>query len=218
MLPGAAAEVEWLANHVDDVVNPEGAADPGAWSGPAVLHFAAHTELDPWQPWNTRICLGPEPEDWIEASTIADLDLRADLVVLTGCTTAGTKVLAGEGLVGLTSAFLAAGTPSVIATLWPMDDAAAIHFTVQLYEGLGDGLTIDAALERARREVGATPGFAAPRHWAGFVLVGEGNETAPVRRRGGRWTLAAISGLSAFVIYLYYRRDGSKHPVIPEHS
>ena len=104
-------------------------------------------------------------------------------------------------------AFLAAGTPTVIATLWPVDDAAAVHVTASLYEGLADGLTIDAALERARNECRSTPGLAAPKHWAGFVLVGEGNETIPVRRRAGRWTAAALSGFAALLIYLYYRRD-----------
>ena len=90
-------------------------------------HLAAHTELDSRQPWNTSITLTREGGGRLLAADVVGLDLQARLVVLTGCTTVGSRLVGGEGLIGLTGAFLAAGAPTVLATLWPVDDAAAMR-------------------------------------------------------------------------------------------
>lgn len=202
LMPGAARELSWLRAKLHGVVTPDvppDALDP-LWGEADVLHLAAHTALDSRQPWQTGVTLGTGPDRVLRAADVAGLELRARLAVLAGCTTAGSRVVGGEGLIGLAGAFLAARTPAVLATLWPVDDAAAFRVTTAFYEGLADGLTAAAALDRARRDCLADPAFAAPRHWAAFVLVGDGDVTVPVRRRAARWPWALVlAGLAVLV-------------------
>ena len=204
LLPGAAAEARWLSAHLRDVQTvgdkPGPPLDATDWNQADVLHLAAHTVLDPWQPWNTTITLGRGGVGDLKAAEVAELPLAARLAVLAGCTTAGNRLVGGEGLIGLAGAFLAARTPVVLATLWPVDDAVAKEITTGFYDGLADGLPAAMALARARGDhrVGQ-----APRDWAAFVLVGDGQVEVPVRRRTPRWPWALL--LAALAIFALVR-------------
>ncbi|RKZ14470.1 hypothetical protein DRQ50_08930 [bacterium] len=203
-LPGAAAEVSWLEAHFKRVrILSAGTADleTVAWHDTDVLHLAAHTGLDSRQPWNTSITLARRAGGRLFAADVAGLDLQARLVVLTGCTTVGSRLVGGEGLIGLTGAFLVAGAPTVLATLWPVDDAAAMRVTTVFYEGLADGLPADLALDRSRRICRADSSLAAPRYWAGFTLVGDGETTVSLRRRASRWPWAILLAGMSVVVY-----------------
>ena len=126
-LPGAAREIAWLESRFDRVRHLRPSASPersaqtmgAGLSNADVLHLAAHTLLDVHQPWQTGITLADGPGGVLRATDVASLDLDAHLAVLAGCTTAGQRVIGGEGLIGLAGAFLAANTPAVLATLWP---------------------------------------------------------------------------------------------------
>jgi tetratricopeptide (TPR) repeat protein len=210
VLPGAAAETAWLdrrLRNVDEVREPTVAGlDAAGWRAADVLHLAAHTGLDPWQPWNTAVTLARGDGGELRAAEVTELSLAARLAVLPGCTTAGSRLVAGEGLIGLASAFLAAHTPAVLATLWPVDDAVALRVITGFYTGLADGLPAAAALAQARRDCRTDPVGRAPRHWAAFVLVGDGEITVPLERRAPRWPWAAGLGLLAAALYLRSRR------------
>ena len=207
-LPGAEREIAWLNARLRNVRSPvpPPAPDDALWGEVDVLHLAAHTLLDAHQPWQSGITLGPRPGDVLRAADVAVLDLSARLAVLAGCTTAGTRVVGGEGLVGLAGAFLAARAPTVLATLWPVDDAVAFRVTTTFYEGLADGLTAAAALARARRDCLMDPATSAPRHWAAFVLVGDGDVTVPLRRRAPRWPWAVLLVVLAGAAWFRARR------------
>ena len=208
LLPGAKAEVLWFKNHLRNVETPVLSslnADISAWKEVDVIHLAAHTELNALQPWNTSISLGRTDSAQIRAKDIAKLELTARLVVLTGCTTVGSRLIGGEGMIGLTGGFLSANVSTVLATLWPVDDAAALHMTTSFYEGLADGLTADMALARARCKCCSRRELASPCHWAGFTLVGDGDILVPVRRRMSRWPLAVTLGILAIAIFARYR-------------
>ena len=88
---------------------------------------------------------------------IYNLNLKASLVVLSACQTALGKEIKGEGLVGLTRAFMYAGAPRVVASLWQIDDRATAEFMRRFYEGmLGNSLRPAAALRAARSPCGRT--------------------------------------------------------------
>jgi len=100
------------------------------------------------------------------------MPLAAELVVLSACRTAIGKQFDGEGIVGLTRAFLRAGVPRVVSSLWQVDDAATAELMARFYAGLlGQGLSPPAALRRAQLEA-AGRGRPA-RIWAGFVFHGD---------------------------------------------
>ncbi len=151
-----------------------------------LLHFAAHSSVDDQSPWRSVIHLNPEGSGdgglRLRASQITGMDLRARLAVLSSCESAGGRILSGEGVQGLGSAFLSAGVPAVLASLWPVDDAATTRLMKHFYDALARGETAAAALRTAQRELRSDPRSEHPFFWAGFVLLGDGRirpELAP---------------------------------------
>ncbi len=97
-----------------------------------VLHFACHGYFDRVQPLNSGIRLA-HGED-LTANEIFGLDLRAELVVLSACESGVNEPKSGDELVGLTRALIYAGTPTVMVTLWSIDDLSTRFFMQTFYE------------------------------------------------------------------------------------
>lgn len=145
-----------------------------------IVHFATHGVLDSQRPELSALVLSRVDADGRPLSgllglrDIYDLDLGADLVVLSGCRTALGREVQGEGLVGLTRGFLYAGVPRVVASLWPVDDRATAELMSAFYRSLLlDGLPPGEALTHARRELRAQRRTRAPYYWAPFILQGD---------------------------------------------
>ncbi|HEY2933254.1 MAG TPA: CHAT domain-containing protein [Acidobacteriota bacterium] len=117
----------------------------------------------------------PQSEDGLlQVYEIFDLRLNADLVVLSACETGLGKEVKGEGLVGLTRAFLYAGTPSVVVSLWKVSDRSTAELMVSFYQHLKDGTMNKAeALRQAQLKLIRSGRYAEPYYWAPFVLIGE---------------------------------------------
>jgi CHAT domain-containing protein/Tfp pilus assembly protein PilF len=144
------------------------------------VHFATHGILDTAYPELSGLLLslvdrqGRPENGFLWAHEIADLRLGADLVVLSACQTALGKEIRGEGLVGLTQAFLDAGADGVLVSLWQVDDRATAELMRRLYEGmLREGLSPAAALRQAQIALWRGTSWQAPSYWAGFALQGE---------------------------------------------
>jgi len=94
--------------------------------------------------------------------------------VLSACQTALGKEMRGEGLQSLTRAFMYAGAPRVIASLWEVSDIATAELMKRLYAGiLKRGLSPAAALRAAQLDMARDPRWASPYFWSGFVLQGD---------------------------------------------
>ena len=94
--------------------------------------------------------------------------------MLSACQTALGKDIKGEGLIGLTRAFMYAGTPRVVASLWEVSDLATAELMSKFYAAmLQRHLPPAAALHAAQLEMSRDPRWSAPDHWAGFVLEGD---------------------------------------------
>jgi CHAT domain-containing protein len=105
---------------------------------------------------------------------IYNLDLSAELTVLSACQTALGKDIRGEGFVGLTHSFISAGSRSVISSLWKVDDRATAVLMADLYQSmLQQGMSPAAALRAAKLKVMQDKRWSAPYYWAGFVVQGE---------------------------------------------
>jgi CHAT domain-containing protein len=145
------------------------------------VHFATHGFLNGVHPELSGIVLslvgpgGEEQDGFLPTSEVFNLRLRADLVVLSGCRTALGKEIRGEGVVGLTRAFMYAGAPRVVASLWKVDDAATAELMKRFYEGMlgGERLRPAAALRAAQVSLWESRRWSSPSFWAGFVLQGE---------------------------------------------
>src|SRR5262245_44719383 len=114
------------------------------------------------------------PQDgYLRLRDICKMHLPADLVVLSGCSTAGDDV-PEHGLNGFVRAFMSAGARRVIASLWRADDEATIALMTAFYRGLfGRAMTPAAALRAAQIELLSDSRWGRPFHWAAFVLQGE---------------------------------------------
>lgn len=213
-LKGAMAEVEWLAHRyqgVEAVIDsaasePFGGLDPEPYD---LLHIAAHAEIDPQRPWNSALVFGqPGAPIRLLAGDVAEWHLEARLAVLTSCGSASGAVLSGEGMLGLASGFLSAGVPSVLATLWAVDDRQAEKFTHRFYTELAKGHAPATALQHTQRWMRDQHRTQAPFHWAGYVIIGEGTQVVPVmpKPRGPGLFLASAAGLLLVIGFGLYRR------------
>jgi hypothetical protein len=102
---------------------------------------------------------------------LAALRLDADLVVLSGCRTAGGVLVEGEGVQGLTAPLIQAGARSVVASQWRIPDRSTIAFIQAFYQALAQGLPVGDALRSAKLD-GLRRG-APPKEWAAFTIVGD---------------------------------------------
>jgi len=144
-----------------------------------ILHLAAHGSYNPYNPLYSAIALAPDESNdgRLEVHEVYGLDLtKADLIVLSACQTQLGELSAGDELVGLTRAFFFAGTPTVIATLWEVDDEATGLLMERFYIHLREGMGKAAALRQAQLKVRET--HPEPYYWAGFVLLGDGGEVS----------------------------------------
>jgi CHAT domain-containing protein len=138
-----------------------------------VLHFATHAEFDEADPLGSSLLLAATggEEGRLEVQEIFGLDLHASLVVLSACETALGKLTRGDELTGLTRAFIYAGTPSVITTLWQVNDRAAFELMQQFYRHLKAGEEKAEALRHAQLAMLAR--HPRPYYWAAYQLFGE---------------------------------------------
>jgi CHAT domain-containing protein len=152
----------------------------GALGAYRIVHFATHGVANTRNPELSGLVLsqvdaaGRPREAFLGLSDIYELDLGADLVVLSGCQTALGKEVRGEGLMGLTRGFLYAGVPRVVASLWTVQDRATAELMTRFYRAMWqDGLAPAAALRQAQRSLRREPRYRNPYSWAGFVLQGD---------------------------------------------
>ncbi len=170
--------------------------------GARVVHLATHTVIDERPGRGAAILLAPSGDDdgLLTPDEIARLDDRSALTVLAACRTALGPGEDGQALASLTGAFLAAGSRSVVATLWDVGDASTAVFMRQLYWELGEGRTPAEALRAAKRHLRADPRWRRPDLWAGYVLVGEAPAVVPRKIPwvfGGALIAAAVLGAVA---------------------
>jgi CHAT domain-containing protein len=128
------------------------------------------------------------PQDgFLSLADIYNLDLTADLVVLSGCETALGREIRGEGLIGLVRGFLYAGSRRVVSSLWRVEDRATAELMARFYRAmLRGGESPAAALRDAQLALLRQRRWRQPYSWAGFVVQGDWRGAAGETSRGSR--------------------------------
>jgi len=137
-----------------------------------ILHFACHGELNLDDPMLTSLRLAPDDENdgYLHAGEVFEHDLSASLVVLSACNSALGELTSGNELMGLTRSFLYAGVPSIVASLWTVDDRSTSYLMEHFYKNLATMNKADALREAKLETMKKYPG---PFHWAAFCLQGD---------------------------------------------
>jgi CHAT domain-containing protein/Tfp pilus assembly protein PilF len=164
---------------VDFNANRAAAMDP-ALSQYRIVHFATHGLLNSEHPELSGLVFslvdkkGSPQDGFLGLEDIYNLNLPADLVVLSSCETALGKEISGEGLVGLTRGFMYAGATRVVASLWKVSDAATARLMADFYRAMEhDGLPPSAALRSAQVLMLKQKRWESPYFWAAFQIQGE---------------------------------------------
>jgi CHAT domain-containing protein len=143
-------------------------ADPGRYT---YIHFAAHAQANREIPLESAVILSPRNDSYkLYARDIVGIPLRADLVTLSACRSAGSRTYAGEGLVGLAWAFLSAGAANVVAGLWNVEDSSTAELMKELYRGLKQGRDPAESLRAAKLGLlRSETDQRKPYYWAPFM-------------------------------------------------
>jgi CHAT domain-containing protein/tetratricopeptide (TPR) repeat protein len=187
-LPGTLAEVKSLGGIVkgSDVLTGTDASEEsvkkltvnGQLKNYRVLHFATHGLAVPEAPDLSAIVLsrggsGSSDDGYLTMKEIERLDISADFVCLSACETGLGKIYGGEGVVGLTQAFMAAGAKGLSVSLWQVADASTKEYMEGLYElAQSKGLGYCEAMSEMKRRFIRSGRYADPFYWAPFVAYG----------------------------------------------
>lgn len=149
--------------------------------GAGILHFSTHGTLNNAAPMYSYLTLaevGPNDDGLLEAWELMQLDLKAELAVLSACETARGRIGGGEGVIGFSWAMFIAGVPSTVVSQWKVDSASTRDLMVGFHRSLisasGSKQTKTVALRQAALKLMRNPETSHPFYWAGFVLVGDG--------------------------------------------
>jgi CHAT domain-containing protein len=180
VLPQAAAELKLVANYFPPPnqtvlsgakATPAGYAEsnPGKFS---YIHFVTHGTASRTKPLDSAVILTKVGDTYkLYARDIVQQRLHAELVTISACRGAGERNYSGEGLVGLTWAFLRAGAHSVIAALWEVSDVSTPQLMGELYAGISKGDSPEAALRKAKLTmIHSASAYRKPFYWAPFQL------------------------------------------------
>jgi CHAT domain-containing protein len=156
-------------------------AEAGQFS---ILHLATHGIFNDASPMYSNVLLSqgqPDSGDdgLLEAWEIMQMDLKADLAVLSACETGRGHVSAGEGLIGLTWAFFVAGVPTTVVSQWKVESAStaklmlAFHRALRAADAQRSAFATARAMQHAEVQLLHSQQYSHPFYWAGFVVVGD---------------------------------------------
>lgn len=175
---------------------------------PSILHLAMHTLATENSGSSPYFILDTKADTLLVNRMfdyeISALQLSSPMVVLSSCETAGGQLYRGEGVMSLSRSFLQAGAPSVVHSLWPVEDAKSRELMVGFYGELKKGRAKSSALSRVKRQYldQQPPFYTHPYYWAAFQITGDTSAVYTKRN----YTLVAGSILLALLLFAYFKR------------
>jgi CHAT domain-containing protein len=211
-LPGAETEVKAVTKIISgdqflksDATKQTFLQNAGKYD---ILHLAMHTMLNDTLPLYSKMVFSEDDSQKdaraLNTYEIYNLQLHADMVVLSGCNTGSGKLQKGEGVMSLARGFLFAGCPAIIMTLWNVEDISSSSIMVEFYKNLKNGYSKDEALRRAKIAYisKADPLKAHPHFWLGYVSIGR--QTPLFKTKAGYFVSLIIFVFLAIVLEKWY--------------
>lgn len=216
-LPGAKKEVEFLSKTFagkflyGEDSNEEVFKQQSKGSPYSVIHLAMHGIVDSKQPEYSSLVFthsdNSKEDDLLHAYELNLLEINTDLVVLSACETGFGKYERGEGVVSLGRGFMYSGAPSLVMTLWPINDKATSILISEFYNELAMGHGKDEAMRNAKiTYLGKSKNITAhPFFWASFINLGNCNPIE-LKKHWAWWQIISILLPIVFVIGLFFRK------------
>ncbi len=178
-----------------------------------ILFFGTHAELNVQSPMLSRLVLSksendqPDDDGYLYAYEIYDLPIRAGLAILTACATGTGKSSPSEGIYSLAHGFAYAGCPSVVMSLWQIDEKTSSQIIENFMRRIESGQRKDEALRQAKLDFlrTADPELISPYFWAGMVLLGDGGPLGS-QPQNIWWLVAIIGGAVVLIVFFIARR------------
>lgn len=179
-----------------------------------IIHLAMHALVDDEDPMNSRLVFTQSSDsledNFLHAYELYNMEVPADLAVLSGCETGFGKMARGEGVMSLARAFSYAGCPSVVMSHWSVNDAATAKLMGYFYEFLSQGKAKDVSLRLAKLRFleQADQAQSNPYYWGSFVVMGN---TDPVQFDNKSYSSYLVIGLilgflMAVILWVRQRR------------
>ena len=171
----------------------------------AIIHLAMHGLLDAKRPMLSALAFTEDGDslesNFWQAHEISKMNLNADLVVLSACETGYGRFEQGNGIASLARAFMYAGVPAMVVSLWEVNDASTSRLMQSFYQNLAKGMPKDAALRQAKLEYITSVGNLAahPAFWSPFILIGN-TRTITVATKGSSVLLWAAIGVGLVAV------------------
>lgn len=213
VLEGARKEVKQVGKHLKGKLLIDEAASEEQFKKEAgkysVLHLAMHTLINNEEPLYSKMLFTPDADTaedgLLNTYELADLELDADLVVLSACNTGFGKLNKGEGIVGLSRGFFQAGCKSLLATLWSVSDKTSLKVIDGFYSNLQDGKSKSESISQTKRAyLQETKGmWAHPFFWAGYIVIGDDEplqlSIRPISNYGWFIGITLVLGIGLFI-------------------
>ncbi|HPR32527.1 MAG TPA: CHAT domain-containing protein, partial [Prolixibacteraceae bacterium] len=174
-----------------------------------VLHLAMHAILNDSLPMYSKLVFSAQPDSsndgYLNVEELYSMKLNARLAVLSACNTGTGKRRGGEGVMSMARAFMRAGCPSIMMTLWEVEDRSSADLMVHFYKNLRKGKSKTLSLSLAKRTYlkSADPFSAHPYFWSGYIVLGNTEAMYP----NYSWIIALIL-LIAGAVFWGLRRKG----------
>jgi CHAT domain-containing protein/tetratricopeptide (TPR) repeat protein len=169
-----------------------------------IIHLGTHTEVNSSSPMLSRLILSKSDNEdgYLHAYEIYNLSLRAELAVLTACETGVGKESSSEGVLSIAHGFAYAGCPSLVMSLWEIDEKTSAEIIESFYKYLAEGEEKNDALRKAKLDYleTASPELRHPYYWSGIVLFGN----TSVVHKPTNWYLIGSVALVFLLILVFY--------------
>lgn len=182
-LPGAKIEVKNISKIISGEIYMDELASETRFKEKAedfdILHLAMHTILDDENPMYSKLVFSQTGDSLndglLNTHEIYNMNLKARMVVLSACNSGDGKFLKGEGVMSLARGFFYSGCPSLIMTLWTVEDNSGSSLMSSFYKFLSQSFPKDVALQQAKLEYleTADPLKSHPYFWSGYVVIGD---------------------------------------------
>lgn len=218
-LKGTAKEIQAIANYFDGEFDCSPTATKANFTKQApdfgILHLAMHGQPSLDNPSNAHLVFSnleneTNKDNLLHHYEITTLETNAQLAVLSACETGVGKEIEGEGVMSLGRGFMYAGIPSVVMSLWKMNDQSTSELMPLFYKNLAEGMRKDKALHQAKLTYleNAFPEQAHPFYWSGFVSLGDAQPIKKGNSVFSFWSvgLGFLGLLMAFLGFRWYKR------------